>query len=628
MKNYIRQYEFLFIFPWFLCYLIFPSWALPVSLYARASVFFGLIIFLFISANTMSRWFNKLSVDKPVIAHNINWVKHIKSNAGLFILCCIAVILHIRSLFYPILIMGDEALHLQGGLWIYNYIDVRWHIFFQIIFWGSIGLILLIKKFRKESDLSNMSKNKLMVNKADNSLKLIRLFFIVGFFAVYFLLLRDIPFFPSSIRYPPVSRFLYFIMYSAFGITQVGPRMLELIFYSFSAVYLYKTVSLFHDRTSAIISALIYLFLPVVFTYAKFAELACGTVFFIILISYYFIRFIKNGDDRDLLLTSYFIGIGFLYKEPIFLMFFVCFVFLIAYKIKNPDLVSILHFKVILLSLMFIIPWMIIEKIFSWRYYKIVWSNFRPFEGKIFSYFLQIPADISWLLFVFFLFSIIFILFAKKNILSYYFGVLFVAYYFFYAMDLAHISPRLSMAFYPTIAVFIAQFINDIISKIRWKYSFKLFCAVLTVYLIVICTVPPLNAQFLSSLEFRKLQYFPAETAMKWVKDNVKDSEKILTLRIMSTLFYTDKYNIDRNKIVDFWYELDEVSTPEKLKTFYRNNKISYLMFPGYLYHGDDNLKILQYLIENKDSEFIEIARFNRDKNNIYIYKLKDDIIH
>ena len=108
----------------------------------------------------------------------------------------------------------------------------------------------------------------------------------------------------------------------------------------------------------------------------------------------------------------------------------------------------------------------------------------------------------------------------------FFFGLLFIAYYFFLALDIAQHSPRLAMTYYPAIAVYVALFLSSIIDKIRWKHSFKIIYLSLSIYLISICTVPSLNAQFLSSLEFKKLKYFPSADAMQWVKENVEDRRK------------------------------------------------------------------------------------------------------
>jgi hypothetical protein len=72
-------------------------------------------------------------------------------------------------------------------------------------------------------------------------------------------------------------------------------------------------------------------------------------------------------------------------------------------------------------------------------------------------------------------------------------------------------------------------------------------------------------------------------------------------------------------------YDIDDVSTPEKLISFCNNNKISYIMFPFSTKPPKIILKkvivqeTLMYLKENKDNEFLEVAKFNLGKT-IFIY--------
>jgi hypothetical protein len=389
------------------------------------------------------------------------------------------------------------------------------------------------------------------------------------------------------------------------------------------AIYLYRTMLLYSDEHTALIGASIYLFLPVMFLYAGLAELGCGTVFFITAISYYFLRYIKNHDGRDIVLASFLIGTGFLYKRPILLMVFICSAYLIYSRIKNRDINLSMSIKIILLSLVPIIPWMVIGKFFTWRNYKIVMSNFIPPHGKVFTYLLQLPSDISWILFILFISSIIYVLLVKKSNLSLFFLLLFIAHYFFYAIDMGSRSPRFSMAFYPTISVFIALFISYMVNLIQMKHAFRITFVILLSYLIAICTIPSLNAQYLKSIEFIKLEEYPSERAMRWVRDNVRDGEKILTLRIMTALFYRDKYKIEKNKIIDFWYELDDVSTPEKLKKLSVDNGVTYIVFPyGAVY--DEYFPILKYLKENKENEFTNVTEYNMGDNFIFIYKYSE----
>jgi len=280
-----------------------------------------------------------------------------------------------------------------------------------------------------------------------------------------------------------------------------------------------------------------------------------------------------------------------------------------------------------LLSLVPVVPWMIIGKFFDWRHYKIILSNFIPPNGMGYAHFTHLPLEITWPVFILFVLSIFFILRFEKNNLPLFFLLLYCAYYLFLAVDLVNVSPRMSMAFYPSVSVLTSLFISFIADRIRWKHSFKFTSIALILYLILNCTVPSLNAPYLSHSEFKKFQDYPAETAMKWVRDNVKNGEKILTLRIMPALFYADKYGIDRSKIIHFEYDLSDIDTPEKLRKFVNENKITYIMFPygPKLLMSEGNLQLVQYLRENTHDEFTEAAKYELGENYIFIYRLIRD---
>ena len=281
MKSYINQYKLVFYLSWIVLYLIFPSWALPISVTARASVFLGLILFFLISAYMINRWFKVLAVDKPFLILPEDMVMHIKNNLWLIIICCVAVALQIYPIFLPLLIMGDETLHIQGGLLLYDYIDVGWHIFVQLAFWTLIVMVMLIIKIKNRDSFILMRSNLLSGGTIKKYSKLT--FFIVTaiFFITYFLLLRNIPYIPYLVRYPPVSKLIYFIVYSAFGIHYIFPRILQLIFHILCSVYLYRTINLFYEKDTALLGASIYLFLPVAFAYARLGETASGLNLFI-----------------------------------------------------------------------------------------------------------------------------------------------------------------------------------------------------------------------------------------------------------------------------------------------------------------------------------------------------------
>jgi len=580
----------------------------------------GLFMYFAISMFCLTRWLYALNIDKPFIVRPESWLDIIKDHAGLVFICLIAVVLHAYSIATrPILMIGDEPLHLQGGLWIYNYLDNNYHKYNQLLFWTLFSLTIFLKR--------NQTIKKYLKNKFSTSNKLptnIFIIFIFCFLSVYFLFLQNLQIYPDMFRYTPLSRLLYLVSYLSFGINPIGPRTIELAFYLLTAVYIYRVINLFSDKNTALLGGSIYLFLPVTYIYAYLAELAGGTVFFIVLISYHYLRFIQKKDDRDIIMTSFFIGVGFLYKQPVFLMFFICIAYLIYCRIKDRDFNFLQYLKIMLMSLVPVIPWMIIQKLFSWRNYRIILSNLIPPHGMGYSHFMYLPTETTWIIFILFILSIFFVLRSNRNHLLLFFLLQFIAYYLFLALDQLSVSPRMLMVFCPSIVIFAALFVSFIVNKARRKFSFTFIFIILIALLILHNAVPSLNASFLGHPEFIKLQDYPSDRAMKWVKNNVRTGEKILSIRVMTALFYRDKYGIDKNKIINLWYdEIDEVSTPEKLKKFCIANNVNYIMFPyGAVYN--EYFPILKYLNDNANNEFIKVTEYNTGGNFIHVYKFHE----
>lgn len=621
MNTCITNYKLNFFLPWIVLYLIFPAaWALPVSVISRFYIFSGLLIYLSVSVYFVNRWFNSLHINAPFIMWPKAFSEHVRNNSGLVCVCSIAALLNIIYLFSPISMFGDEALHLQGGLWIYYYIGSYLHKYFQFIFLVLLIAILLTVRIKPVRKLFiNCLNTELQGWGLNKPVSFIFILVTIILLIAYFYLLRNLPYNPFlSPMYPPAPKILYLISYYLSGINTAGPRIMQLIFYLLSAIYLYRTVMLFSNRDTALLGASVYLFSPLMFFYAHSGELHSGVIFFMVLVSFHFLKFLKYEDYRDLLLTSYFIGIGFLYKRDIFLMFFICTGYLFIRAVKNRELFSGRHLKILLTSLVPIIPWIIIGKFFTWRNYTIVWSHITSLD-RLTAYFLLIASTMSWPIFFLFILSIVYVLLFKRDELSLFWGWLFIAYYTFYSIDMGALAPRLSTAFSPTIAVFISCFLYNLAKK-SGKYSFKIIFPVLTVYLIFLCTMPAFNARYLG-IDSLKLHKFPSADAMKWVKNNIKGKEKILTLRILPVYFYMDKYEITRDNVVTFWYEVPEsVSDIERLKTFCNENAAYYIMFP---YGPEYPFPVLKDLKENRSKEFLKVAEFGSGENYIYIYKLK-----
>jgi 4-amino-4-deoxy-L-arabinose transferase-like glycosyltransferase len=442
----------------------------------------------------MDRWFRTLNTDKPFIIKLENRLNIIKNHTGLIIICLIAVVLHVNPIVTrPILIIGDESLHLYGGLWIFNIVNSSSLKYFQLVFWILTGFTVFLVA---RDNVRNYITKKLSEYMAGGQQKG---FFIVIVFltaVMYYYFLHEGQF-NLDLRYTPLSRLLYLVSYMPFGISPLLPRCIELTFYILTAVYIYRIIGLFNNRNAALLGASFYLFFPVTFIYANLAELACSTIFFIVLISYHYLRFLQKKDDRDIIMVSFFIGAGFLYKQPVLLMFFICTAYLVYCRLMDRNLNVLKYIRIMSLSLVPVVPWMIIQRYFAWRQYRIILTNLIPPDGMGYSHFMHLPIETTWVVFTLFIISIFFLLKCERNNLVLFSLLIFIAYYIFLALDQLSVSPRMLMVFCPTIAIFTALFLSSIINKVRWKYSFNSVLVILSSYLILINTAPSLNAAFL-----------------------------------------------------------------------------------------------------------------------------------
>ncbi len=654
MKNYITQYKALFYLTWISLYLIFPSW---ISLHsvildrgfpdidyslARSLVILGMLIYFSISAYLMNRYFNTLIVDKLFIIKIKDWPKHIKSNLWIVIVCCLSVLLHIYPLsFVLVTVGGGEVPYIHQPLQIYDSLNSYWYSLFDIpvqyLFWSIIALLILLTKQKKIIDFtSNYISKWISLYKTNN---LVKLFYVIIMFSLFSLYSYLYPYYTWNeslqlLRYPPVSKILYLINYYAFGISYIGPRIVQLILYILSAVYLYRTIYLFREKEAAVLGATIYLFLPIIFSYSSRAALASGTLFFIIIISYYFLKFVRYEDDRALLLTTYFIGIGFLYKRVVLIMFIICFAYLLLNIIKKRDWRSLNHFKILLLSLVPILPWLKIGS--TNTAYEIAWSQLITLNSLI-AVPSMIGSQISWFIFMLLMVSIIFTLIARRDHLSLFFGLLFIAYYGFFTLKggVEH-NHRYLTALYPAIAVYLALLVFAFTQRIRWKYCFILVFTILTTYLIIICTIPRTSSHIIT-YKYKDFegQHYPVDIATDWISGNTGKEEKVLSLFMGNYVFYVnrmykgiDSINIDRLIFIDFNIAKELISPMQRFEEFCQKENVSYIMIPfsplnSFPPNASDRELMLRFK-ERMDIEFKEVEEFSFEDNYIFIYKIKE----
>jgi hypothetical protein len=131
-----------------------------------------------------------------------------------------------------------------------------------------------------------------------------------------------------------------------------------------------------------------------------------------------------------------------------------------------------------------------------------------------------------------------------------------------------------------------------------------------------------------------EIQYYPVDEATDWIKNNAETTDRILTLFMSDYPTYVDKIYEDKNEInkerfYSFSFEpTEEIMNPLKnLMEFCYEQEISYIMFPfgpGNSFEGIGDNLYAKYLVENRNNELIEVAKFNHDDNYIFIYKIKE----
>lgn len=638
MRKYIAQYKALFYFTWVMMYFVFPVWRFPNN-HGDQFAINGFIVYFAISAYIVNRYFNLLIINKPLFIKSNNLSKCVKDNLWLVILCVVSLFLHIYFNYFTSVIAMGEVIFLRQSFWIYDFLDIRWHSVFdfpvQYAFWFLMSLMIILIKQKKAIDfISDHIKSGCSNYKTSKLSTLLLILIIIGMFNLYSFLF---PYYSSQesidvLRYPPVSRYIYLIIYSAFGISELGPRIVQFIFYIAGSVYLYRTILLFSKKEAALLGVTIYLFSPIVFFHATLASAGSGVVCFVTLISYYFLRFIKEENNRDLLLSTFFIGLGFLYKEEIVLMFVICFTYLVFCRMKSRNWGSLLHFKILTLSLIPVLPWLKIGP----GNFQAAWRHFISIEGMT-TYFQMLQNQLSLIIFSLFIVSLIVVLIRKRNDLSLFFGLFFLAYYGFFTLKEAGAVHRYSLVLYPAIHVFLAQFICNIIQRIRWKHGFKLVYSVITIYLIVICLIPR-SSSGLVTYNYSDFEYqrYPIDKAAEWVRTMTDEKDKVLALYFVSDIrMYMDRIYEHRdeikNRIIFYVFAASDVITSsEDLKQYCYANNISYVMLP---YSPKKTLQkfsklqereeMMNSLKENIGKDFKEVAKFSFDDNFILVYKPK-----
>jgi len=156
----------------------------------------------------------------------------------------------------------------------------------------------------------------------------------------------------------PIWMYLTDIGYKIFGMTLVSSRLLSIIFGSLSILALYFLAKEMFNKKIALIASLLLTF-SAYHILMTLTELDIAMMFFILLSSYFLIKYLKEGELKYHIIATILLGIGILVKNigALFIPAYLILIFLYP-KIKNKE--KILSKKNIKLLLIFLLIMFII----------------------------------------------------------------------------------------------------------------------------------------------------------------------------------------------------------------------------------------------------------------------------
>ena len=496
-----------------------------------------------------------------------------KNHILLFVLILINFGIHIYPIVSRTILLGyDEPTLVQSGLGLFTRVSAVYQKFLNIefltltrIFYFILILALIV--FRKKTRI--FSKNVVNYFKSHRVAKILFFILLMLLSYIYFVIIRNTAFHESLFRYPPMSKLLYFLTYTMFGIEEFAPRFVQLTVGSIGAVYLFRIILLYYNKTTALLGAVIFLFNPLISYYFNYAELGLGMTSIFVIISFYFIRFLKYKYDNDLLITFLLIGVGFLYKRQILVLPIVIVFSLPVFNSRYFKINFKKISKLIWLAIIPILPFLVISKPFS---PPLAMGFSRLFDHHILIYISKLYTQVSYAVVILLALSIVFIIFKERNNLIFFFALLFVSYNALYILHRNYHVDRYSMALYPSIAIFLAILFFRIFHK--RKYLFNTAIILFGIYLISISTftqLPEMQPQFVLYKNYL-LEHYPTDEALKWIIDNHND-KNILSIEVRNTAFYRDKLNVKKNRFFSMTVEdFNEISKDELGKFISKNN--------------------------------------------------------
>ncbi|UCC38791.1 MAG: glycosyltransferase family 39 protein [Candidatus Aminicenantes bacterium] len=638
-----KEYFLAFFIIWIFFYLFFPSWLFPVSTANRALIYVALLAFFLMNGGLFYKWNVPYVKEKLFNINKDSIFSFLRSNKILTAVFLLFSVLQIYPMLMPLRTRGDEGYHANNGLEILKMINIKvghllpidFHWIFKLLVVFLIMIFIVVRRVRLKSRVAGIIKNKYLL--------------IAGlsiFFIVYFISVLRFPYSIRMHRFPPISKLIHTFTYLLFSPSEFIVRLPQLIFTLLAAVFLFKTVSLYRERREALFAALTFLCLPLVISFANDGRLASGTMFFMILVSYFFMRHLKFHTHRDFILTVFSISLAFLYKRPLLIMIAVIWIFLFLRGHIKFDREFWSRFSYYLkftwIGLVPIIPWLVITKFLPGREYHFSVKNWLNMD-IVLIYLKGLPKTTGLFLALILVISLVYCMGWKRDWLFKYFLVLFFLVYILITSDAymyrrQYMIFRFASYFSPSVAIFASAVIFACLEKIR-KKSAGVMATVFLFLLLFLCSsvIPPQYTGIDSRLVmFYKIKsrYAPYDQALSYVSKNFSQETRFhAAFGPTPVNFYAYKYNAlnqqyklkaEENFDITMWKYPDE-QTFGNLHAYCSKNNIDYFMFPSAKWTSEYiSESLIDDLRDEKKSghKFKMVKEFEFGGNYVYISKV------
>jgi len=475
---------FLFLGLWFICYILYPAWMLPLSARGRFLVYLGLILYFSFNAWLLFRW-TKAKVEwTPGFPTWGLVVRRIKENSLLSLTVLLCAGLHIYSMMLPISTGGDEDVHSTPGLMIVKNIGIYSERFLHLspqalVLLATLLVIIVLVIFffpvrRIERKIASHQKKLLILAICVVSVLL----------GTYFYVLRNHPFDPALFKFPPLERIALIVPYSLFGVHEYVPRLPSLIFSLLTAIFMFKLVGLYRDRWTATLAGVLLIFIPTYFFYSSLNYPEAGGMLFALLASFYFLRHTKTLSYEDLILCVFFVSLGALYKRVLLVMWVVFGIHWLLSKMRGKRWLSWSTYpKFVWIGMVPIIPQWVMVGLFSNVHYSFDLSNWTALRTATQNLAI-LPGQISIPLFFLFAGGLIWSLLKRRDSLVLYSLILFLTYYAFWTSYFYIGDPRYMMSVLPSVVILAASLLGGLRKAVPWKKATSLLSVFMVGFLI------------------------------------------------------------------------------------------------------------------------------------------------